>query len=326
MSAIKIIHFAQTPLVAAPAKIAAATRMRGHHAHAVALVDYPNSGGLAGKFINDTILLQDAPAEIVKLAERMIARADIIHVHNEISLERADWLLEIGSRARFVYQVHSPLREGPLYIPRAEVLGLPFSAHLVVGQYQPRHYQNYRPVPNIILDEPSCIPRREGEKLRVMFSPTHSRGGRWNAKYSQELEAAVNGLLSAGLIETVWPEKPVSPNVLMALRRTCHVSIDEIVTGAFHQVSVEGLCAGNVVINRADYFSKAMMACCAGAKDLPPFVYADERSIAGILVDLARDWKFTAKIQEDGFLYFNKYLRPRNLVSVFMESYHDVLR
>ncbi|WP_454742848.1 hypothetical protein [Cupriavidus necator] len=325
MSAIKVVHISQTPLVGAPSKVAAATRMVGHYAHAICMVDYPSGGGLAGKFIGDSILLQGAPAEIERLVERVLCEADIVHVHNEIPLERAEWLLDRASRARFVYQVHSPVREGPLYVPRADELGLSFAAHLVVGQYQPRHYQSYRPVPNLVLDAPSCIPREEGQKLRVMFSPTHARAGRWNSKYSKELEVAIESLAKMGLIEAVWPEKPVSPNVLMALRRTCHVSIDEIVTGAFHQVSMEGLCAGNVVINRADYFSKAMMATCASAPTLPPFVYADDGSIARILVDLARDWKMTARLQEESSAYFKKYLTPQSLVSPFIEIYREII-
>lgn len=158
-----------------------------------------------------------------------------------------------------------------------------------------------------------------------MFSPSHARGGRWNAKYSKTLEMTIESLEKMGLIEKVWPEQPVSPSVLMALRRTCHVSIDEIVTGAFHQVSIEGLCAGNVVINRADYFSKAMMAACAQAPELPPFVYADDKCIADILVDLARDWERTAELQVRGGEYFRKYLQPANLVKTFIEAYREII-
>lgn len=325
MSDIKVVHFSQTPLVGAPSKIAAATRLAGHYAHAICMVDYPAGGELAGKFVNDSIVLHGAPPEIERLVDRIVGEADIVHVHNEMPLEKAEWLSERATRARFVYHVHSPVREGPLYVPRADELGLPFSAHLVVGQYQPRHYPSYRPVPNIVLDAPSCTPRAEGQKLRVMFSPTHARSGRWNAKYSKKLEVAIESLTKMGLIEAVWPEQPVAPNVLMALRRTCHVSIDEIVTGAFHQVSIEGLCAGNVVINRADYFSKAMMATCAGASELPPFVYADDESIAGVLVDLARDWKKTAVLQTESSAYFRKYLRPQSAVKSFVKVYREII-
>ncbi|MBP0623915.1 hypothetical protein [Cupriavidus consociatus] len=325
MSDIKVVHISQTPLVGAPSKIAAATRMAGYYAHAICMVDYPAGGGLAGKFVNDSIVMHGAPPVIEQLVDRIIGEAHIVHVHNEIPLEKAEWLLDRATKARFVYQVHSPVREGPLYIPRADELGLPFTAHLVVGQYQPRHYPSYKPVPNIVLDAPSCAPREEGQKLRVMFSPTHARSGRWNAKYSKKLEVAIESLTKMGLIEAIWPEQPVSPNVLMALRRTCHVSIDEIVTGAFHQVSMEGLCAGNVVINRADYFSKAMMATCAGASELPPFVYADDENIAGVLVDLARDWKKTAELQAESSAYFMKYLRPQSIVKSFVKAYREII-
>jgi hypothetical protein len=325
MSDIKVVHVSQTPLVGAPSKIAAATRMAGFNAHAVCMVDYPAGGGLACKFVNDSIVIHEAPPEIERLVDRIIGEANIIHVHNEVPLEKTEWILERATKARFVYQVHSPVREGPLYIPRADELGLPFSAHLVVGQYQPRHYPSYKPVPNIVLDAPSCTPRVEGQRLRVMFSPSHARSGRWNAKYSKSLEIAIKSLAKMGLIEAVWPEQPVSPNILMALRRTCHVSIDEIVTGAFHQISIEGLCAGNVVINRADYFSKAMMTACSRASELPPFVYADDENIADVLVDLARDWRKTAGLQTESSAYFKKYLRPQSVVKSFVKVYHEII-
>nr|WP_147309532.1 hypothetical protein [Cupriavidus taiwanensis] len=325
MSSIKVVHFSQTPLVGAPSKIAAATRMVGHYANAICMVDYPASGGLAGKFINDSIVMNGAPPEIERLVDRLLVEADIVHLHNEVTADKVEWILDRAAKARFVYQVHSPVREGPLYIPRAEEFGLPFSAHLVVGQYQPRHYPSYIPVPNIVLDAATCTPRGKGEKMRVMFSPTHARSGRWNGKYSRKLEVAIESLEKMGLIEKVWPEQPVSPNILMALRRTCHVSIDEIVTGAFHQVSIEGLCAGNVVINRADFFSKAMMATCAEAPELPPFVYADDESIADVLVDLARDWERTAMIQAQSSEYFRNYLQPKSLVKSFVRTYHEIV-
>ncbi|NSX16896.1 hypothetical protein HTY52_22655 [Cupriavidus taiwanensis] len=325
MSNIKVVHISQTPLVGAPSKIATATRLLGHYADAICMVDYPASGGLAGKFVNDSIVMNGAPPEIERLVERLLAEAEIVHLHNEVTAEKAEWLLDRAAKARFVYQVHSPVREGPLYIPRAHEFGLPFSAHLVVGQYQPRHYPSYTPVPNIVLDTPTCAPRTRVQKLRVMFSPTHARSGRWNGKYSRKLEVAIESLEKMGLIEKVWPEHPVSPNILMTLRRTCHVSIDEIVTGAFHQVSIEGLCAGNVVINRADYFSKAMMANCAEAPELPPFVYADDECIADVLVDLARDWEKTAMLQKQGSEYFRNYLKPKLLVKSFIRAYREII-
>lgn len=321
---LKVLHLSPTPLVAAPGKLSRALRQAGHDSLCVALNDYPKNGALSGKFIDDVTLLAEASDEVKEMVDGFARSADVIHVHNDLPASTVQWLRELSPRAHFVYQVHSPLREGPLYFERAPALGLPISRHLVVGQYQPRHYPDYRPVPNLVLDAPFLSPRREGERLRVLFSPTHSRTGRWNAKYSERLEKVLRTLHALNRVDIVWPTSPLSPSTLMALRRTCHVSIDEIMTGAFHQVSIEGLCAGNVVINRADFFSKSMMANCARAPGLPPFVYADETTIEDVLVDLALSPQRTAELQTASFRYFDAHLRSDQLVNRFVDIYETL--
>lgn len=321
---LKVLHLSPTPLVAAPGKLSRALRQAGHDSLCVALNDYPKNGPLHGKFIDDVTLLAEAGSEVKDLVDGFARAADVIHIHNDLPASTVQWLRELSPRARFVYQVHSPLREGPLYFERAPALGLPISRHLVVGQYQPRHYPDYLAVPNLVLDEPFLAPRRDDEPLRVLFSPTHSRTGRWNAKYSERLEKVLRTLHDLKRVEIVWPTAPLSPSTLMALRRTCHVSIDEIMTGAFHQVSIEGLCAGNVVINRADFFSKSMMACCARAPELPPFVHADESSIEDVLIALALSPRRTAELQAASFRYFDAHLRADRLVNRFVHIYETL--
>ncbi len=321
---LKVLHLSPTPLVAAPGRLTRTLRGAGIDALCAVLKDYPASGPLAGKFIEDSSVLHDACKEVLELVDDFAATADVIHVHNDLPAARVQWLRERSPRAAFVYQVHSPLREGPLYYSRADHIGLPFRARLAVGQYQPRHFPDYLPVPNLVPDQPAFRPRQPGQRLRVLFSPSHTRGGRWNAKYSEPLENAIQTLRSSGHIEVVWPSKPVSPGELMALRRTCHVTIDEIVTGAFHQVSIEGLCAGNVVINRADFFSKAMMAQCAQTDELPPFVHADGSTIQDLLLRLAGDVAHTAALQLASHHYFIHHLTAETLVRRFISIYETL--
>jgi hypothetical protein len=315
----KIVHISQTPLVAAPSKIAMAQRMIGHDAIAIALTDYPNNGPLFGKFIDDYIVEDEFTKPLVDSA---IHSADIIHIHNDIPPAWAERLLHANQTAKYFYQVHSPLREGPLYLPRQTDIKLPFSANLVVGQFQPRIHTHHTFVPNIIHDIPSANIRKKGEKLRVIFSPTHLRPGRWNNKYVSELDVAMSSLVRLGKIEAVIPDKPVSPKILMAMRKTCHVTIDEIATGGFHQVSIEGLAAGNVTINRADYFCKAVFSSFSEGVQ-PPFMYATGQCIAEKLETLANDWEKTAEIQESSLNYFKSYLTPDKMAKVFDNAYEN---
>lgn len=320
----KVLHIAPTPLVAAPGKLSRALRKAGCNSLSVALNDYPQSSALNGKFVDDTIVLDGASSETIEMVNDFASSADVIHIHNDLPPTNINWLRERATRASLVYQVHSPLREGPLYFERAPHFGLPIRAKLAVGQYQPRHYPDYIAVPNIVADEPFVSLRKPGERLRVLFSPSHSRGGRWNAKCSDALEQAIKSLQALHRIDAVRPSKPLTPATLMSLRRTCHVSIDEIVTGAFHQVSIEGLCAGNVVINRADFFSKAMMAQCANTTELPPFVYADSTDIHDVLLKLSEQSELTAEIQIASHDYFKRHLMADHLVQRFVKIYETL--
>ena len=245
------------------------------------------------------------------------------HIHNEVPHDTARWPERMGDARRFVYQcIHCCARAAVHLDPQ-------HSDGAAVRRRGSRSGSTSRGITpitsrrrNIVLDEPGVQPRQTGEKLRVMFSPSHNRGGRWNRKHSPALNKSIESLVQLGRVEVVWPAVPISPYLLMALRKTCHVSIDEIVTGAFHQVSIEGMCAGNVVINRADYFARAMMACCARASELPPFVYADEKTIADVLFRLIDSPQETARLQMLTHEYFRRHLTPTRLV----ETYRDVYK
>jgi len=320
-----IVHIAPTPLVGAPGKIARALKQRGFNSTSLCVSDYPDKGPLSNKFVDESIVLRNLQKAELDMVGDTIEKADVIHVHNGLPTENVEWLKSRArSDARFVYQVHSPLREGPLYCERASELLLPFQAHLVVGQYQPRHYPHYIPVPNLVLDHVTLQERKQDEKLRVIFSPTHSRGGRWNGKASEVLERTLRALNDLDKIDLVRPETPLSPTLLMCLRKACHVTIDEIVTGAFHQVSIEGLCAGNVVINRADFFSRAMMAQTCHTSELPPFRYADESNILDKLLELADNPELTAEEQHQSHNYYTKHLQPDNLIQRFIDIYEQL--
>lgn len=322
---IKIIHFSTSPLVGAPSKIAAAQRMLGFDAISVYENDYPQHGGLAGKFVEDSLKFNSGDDVQDGLLLNKLKHCDIVHVHNSISAELVSFIKRNACSARYIYHVHSPLREGPLYIERHDHLSLPFEKWLAVAQYQPRHYPKFIPVPNLVLSVPNFAPKKERELLRVMYTPTHKRGGRWNSKYSEALENAISSLSRNRKVEVITPEKPLHPALLMEVRKSCHVSIDEIATGAYHQVSLEGLCAGNVVINKADYFSKAMLSRFCG-NESPPFVYADYDNIFDLLSELANSTERVNLIQKKSYEYFNNYLMPQKLVRLYIDIYNDVLQ
>lgn len=317
MSALNIVHITPTPLVGAPGKISWSQKMVGHHSIAVAFNDYPQNGPLAKKFLDKTLVIDDFTKTYV---EDRIKEADIIHVHNFLPVGRADWLKNLNQSAKYVYQAHSPLREGPLYLSRSDIGDIEYDVKLAVGQYHGRHYQDFIQVPNITLSPPSVVLRGDNELLRVMFSPTHKQPGRWNSKHSDVLLDVLEKLRQIGKIELIFPSQPVSPETLMDVRRNCHVSIDEIATGAFHMVSLEGMCAGNIVVNRADFFAKAAFAgFCDGV--MPPFEYCDDGNIADTLLSYANSAKLTRTKQLETINFYKAYCAPTRLVEFINATY-----
>jgi hypothetical protein len=322
---INVIHFSPTPIVGSPSKISLAQELIGMKSTSIVLSDYPTKTSLADKFIDNSIVLDRADSLILDYVNEALNEANIIHIHNDLPNDKVDWIRKKSKKSTFVYKVHSPLREGPLYYNRADFIGLPFSAYLAIAQYQPRHYPQYQVVPNLVLHRPSIRLRNQGEKLRILFTPAHKRGGRWNSKYSPRLEEVLKSLQELNLVEWIELKQPLHPNQVMLIRRNCHLTIDEIVTGAYHQVSLEGLCAGNIVINRADYFSKAMLANFNDSFSLPPFYYADEKTIDEVLLELATNVDKCRELQILSFEYYKTHLTPDNLVTRYKDIYEKIL-
>lgn len=315
MSKIKIVHLSPTPLVGAPGKIAYSQRAIGHDSQCIIFGDYPKKGPLFGFFTGNSIVLDK---NTIHFAETVIGCADVIHVHNYIPDSKVAWLRGLIGSSRMVYHVHSPLREGPLYYDRSSQFD--YDAKIVVGQHWGRLHPEYVSVPNLVVDSPSLELRKDGEPLRVMYSPTHKHKGRWTSKHSDELLEALNSLERLGLIEVLAPSSPIPPSSLLQLRRKCHLTVDEITTGGFHQVSLEGMCAGNVVINKADYFSKNNFSRFSEG-EFPPFVYGSDACIKNVLLEFAQSEEKTRAAQIRSYEYYLKYCDYRRLVAFYDEAY-----
>jgi hypothetical protein len=322
MSAIRIAHLSPTPLVAAPRKIADMCARLGADTTAIAASDYP--GPLAEIFKPGYLVWRNAHNRVRDLIARKISEANILHIHNELPREFAPFVTA-NSGQRIIYHVHSPKREGPVYVDRTEAHGLHVSEKLVVGQIWPRLWRDFRPVPNIVNAEPSLRLIKDDEMPRVLFAPAHKREGRWGGKVSTRQSDVLAGLAKAGLIDLVELDRPIAPDELLALRRTVHVTVDEVVTGGFHQISLEGLCAGNVVINGADHFSLAMFTQAARADAPPPFVRASEQTLAETLARLVLWKELIREHQQQSYDYYREWLGPERLASIYMEIYRDVL-
>ncbi|WP_152453199.1 hypothetical protein [Microbulbifer sp. THAF38] len=287
--------------------------------------DYPKP--LSGSFTSSGVYWDRRPNKDSGLAVELIKNADVIHIHNAVYRVVCDEIYELNPTASYVFQTHSGLREGPLYFDATEMMGLPFKRFFTIAQAYPRLYQNYEPVPNIISfpanPEPALI---EGGRPRVLFSPTHSRKARWGGKGSKVLEETLTSLSSLGRIEYVRPKSFLTPYELFSLRKTCQISVDEIITGGFHQVSLEALGAGTVCVNGSDYFSNLSFMSCLGSLDEPPFFRVTEDDCVERMTDLVSSPDLILKYQQESLRFFDNYLRPEKLVSIYAQKYEELLQ
>lgn len=316
-----VVHLSPTPLVGAPGKIVDALEAYSDYSSKCFIFnDYP--GELKGKFLaNSTLFSKETEAFIIQTIEN----AKILHIHNFIPLKYVARIKSIVAKypKKLIYHAHSPLREGPVFFDYARESSFDFDAKLVVAQYHPRQYPDSMPVPNLVMEAPSFQIITQDEKPVILFSPAHKRtGGRWNDKVSESLDQALESIQKLDLAEVIYVNG-IHPNDLFFIRRSAHITIDEIVTGAFHQISLEGLATGNVVINNADWFSCQMLASSEGKS--PPFIRANNENIGSILLELVQNKAKIAELQQQSYDYFTKNLAPSQLIQKYVKIYDKVL-
>jgi hypothetical protein len=319
-----IVHLSPTPLVLAPEKIVSCINLYSNHqASLIVEKDYP--GLLKNLFINNAILLEDNVQAFIR-AKELVKDADLIHIHNSVSPKIEQLINESKPSAKFIYHTHSNRREGPLFIDQSRRFDALWNKKLAVSQHQPRMSQDYNFVPNIITfsqkshfnDNHSAIPR-------IIHSPTHKKtGARWGDKVCKNLDSTLSSIKKLGIADVITASGLI-PYTLFEIRKSADISIDEIVTCSFHQISLEGLAAGNAVINNADFFSKDIFRISVNADIQPPFVQADKTTIKEKLLSLCTDKILLNKIKLNSLNYFNTYLKPERLVLVYIKHYEEIL-
>lgn len=319
----KIVHLSPSILAGAPGMLADAQReILGHDASHVRVGD---AGAHRDLMSPNSLQLTDCPQD-QEIFIDLLSQAEVIHVHNFLPPLLRRWAAAVPDifDRRWVYQVHSPSHERPLFTDLSADHGLPWHAKLAVCHAHPRMFPDFTPVPNV-LHRP-FITRTNRAKapsdgpLRVVHSPSTRSQGRWSAKSDELFEVELQRLQADPRVALQTLEG-VSPRRVAMTRQFSHVSIDEVVTGGFHLVSYEGLAAGNVVINGADELSMAAFAMGFRTAERPPWIITDSAGVHQQLLALATDRSRLAELMQAGHEYFWRVMAADRVVGFFDEIY-----
>lgn len=320
-----IVHVSETPLVSAPQKISSALNQTpGFRSYTINMSDYPEP--LQSHFTHNSLTWSNADQNTRELFRDLIHKADIIHIHNPLK-ENSIKSLEIRqSEPIKIYQVHSCLAGGPIFSDTPTEMGIDFRIKLVIAQAQPRMFPNYRLVPNICttslhLERPTEV----GEKIKVIHTPSHHRGGRWAKKTSNSLEQTLKTLDKDGIIEYYQPGFFTAPYTLQSIRSEFDITIDDVFTGGFHQVAIEGLAAGNLVFSSADYFALESFKLAANTPEHLPFFTTSEDQITQNLCFLANNKLRLNQLKQKSLSYFKDHLTPKQLITRYTKTYKEAL-
>lgn len=320
----RIVHLSNTPLAGAPARLSQTLNQLTDW-DSLCFLEQDYKVPMNGLFTQNCYVLSGSDDDdCVKLLREAIKSASIIHIHNYITPRIVTMLMSVEFTAPVLYHLHSPTREGPLYVSRQLDIRLPVARTLAVAQMHPRFYVDAIPVPNIV---PLALPDLRAEpdgKIRILYAPAQLRNGRWNGKGSQELGHAMEAVSHRPNVEVVKLSRPQPSHVLERIRAMCDITIDEIVTGGFHQISLEGLQAGNAVINGADEISqRVMMGWTGGAR--PPFIVSTPRTIENNLLKLIEDRNYLADRKQASRAFADKHLQPAELIKIYEKTYAETL-
>ncbi len=280
---LNIVSYATTPVAGVPAILARCIAAATPHAASCtwARGDYGNGV----RFDGDVEWSRNRGE-----AERLIAAADLVIVHNG-KVDPAHRRLLAGKPV--VTMAHNYRWNVDCGFVEA---GLP---GVVVGQYQATlsEFAGWSAVPNPIpLWEPEYQAEPKADVVTIAYTPSgrHENFPRdhklfWHGKGYETTSRVLRALAERHAIRLhVISEAQVTHAEALAMKRGAHIVIDECVTGSYHRNSLEGLAAGCVVVNGVGLRPEigAMLRFCADGAGAP-FVFASldtlEQELEGLI-------------------------------------------
>ena len=219
-------------------------------------------------------------------AREWLNSADLIFCYQGVPYIQ-DWYPQ--ERPTLVVYVSQPIAR---HVNRqAEKDGWPWA---VLGEYQTRLYPGCVPVPELIpfasqWFQPGEKPK---DRIRIAYSPSNVSQRDWDDKGADATIAAilerVAGQGEPGLprVEAeIIQQRPLME--CLVKKSTCHIAIDECVTGSYHYNSLQGLALGCVTVNNCDDLCADNIRLMTGGCD-HPFVTTDLARLPEALLALTK--------------------------------------
>lgn len=314
----KILHLSDTTLSGSPIRLSNLYAKYSEH---------------ESRYITSTPVIQDRVFPCDMVADDMtndeleywLDWADILHFHNRWKRQ------EIFQRVPFKYkkkpsliQIHSPrLSEDFTQEVKSK------KPLAIISQYHPREWKKELKyiIPNVVDiydDNHICNPSKYGHASPIVgYAPSNWNAKGWDNKgygfmndFLKRLEMFKGAITYQRIIRKPWLEA-------MFMKQSCHVGIDEVVTGSYHLSSLEFLAMGCATFAYLDEQTEAVCKETIGADHLP-WINVQESEFKSRFRQLLQEENWD-EIGIDSRKWMEKYYDPRRLCEIYTNMYTQVL-
>lgn len=201
------------------------------------------------------------------------SKADHIIFHNCTDQNFIDIARKSAKQATSLsYHLHSPPFEAPLY--GYDIISEnKFDTIFSVAQGYTRFYDNSVPIANIIPD--IKIFNSTHRRSAVMVGHLRTTNARWSKKIPSDFVKKLEVLLKkdgvdVSTIPKLFGAESVPYSTFAHALQNFDYVVDDVCSGLFHQISLEGLKSGCIVFSAADTYSISSF-CEAAQCPTPPF-------------------------------------------------------
>jgi hypothetical protein len=308
-----ILNISSTPLVGSPYNLNKALKLLGYNAHLVYISDYPKVKSFFPK-----------PDFYFKEFLKKKNTYDLAICHNILNIGEIDKILDFSKKNVLI--LHSSIYDGPIYQRfYLENIKKKFDTIFSLSQGHSRFYPETKLYNNIVFDHPPNQDLDFNNKLNICSTFSLSSEGRFGSKNPNNVIEDLKNFFKKNNDKFKYHEiSNISQREVRRLRSYMHINIDDLYTGAFHQVSLEAVGTGGLAINGADMFTILNFKNAIKVNEQLPFINCCnvENCINKIFELFFHKKKLIERIKYSRDFYL-KYLNPQRLTNIFLSSIYN---